>query len=253
MLPDLKQVIRLQEIDKRLVDFAREIAALPKHVAEIERKLIARERKLEADRAALLANQKERKKCDGDIQIQQQKVSKLKDQMSGAKTNDQFRAFQNEIDFCAKEIRKSEDRILELMGESEALDKNVKAADGALATEKALVEAEKQQARERTAVDQKASQELATERAVIVAGIKPATYLRYERARKARKGIAVAEVVGGRCSVCNITLRLQYIQDLKKSEEIMVCESCQRILYYSPPPESFEDLADHQGRRVSMS
>jgi predicted nucleic acid-binding Zn-ribbon protein len=253
MLPDLKQVIRLQEIDKRLVDFAREIAALPKHVAEIERKLIARERKLEADRAALLANQKERKKCDGDIQVQQQKISKLKDQMTGAKTNDQFRAFQNEIDFCAKEIRKSEDRILELMGESEALDKNVKAADAALATEKALVEAEKEQARERTAVDQKASQELSTERAVIVAGIKPATYQRYERARKARKGIAVAEVVGGRCSVCNITLRLQYIQDLKKSEEIMVCESCQRILYYNPPPESFEDLADRQGRRVSMS
>ena len=43
-----------------------------------------------------------------------------------------IRAFQNEIDFCQKEIRKSEDRILELMGESEPLDKNVKAAEAAL-------------------------------------------------------------------------------------------------------------------------
>jgi predicted nucleic acid-binding Zn-ribbon protein len=59
-------------------------------------------------------------------------------------------------------------------------------------------------------------------------------------------------VVAGRCSLCNIVLRLQFIQDLKKAEDIMVCESCQRILYYNPP-ESFEDLASEQGRRVSMS
>src|SRR5881397_1317710 len=113
MHPDLRLVIRLQEIDNRMADLAREIATLPKHIAEIERKLISHERKLEADRAALVANQKERKKCEGDIQIQEQKISKLKDQMLGAKTNEQYRAFQNEIDFCQKEIRRFEDGVLE--------------------------------------------------------------------------------------------------------------------------------------------
>src|SRR5579872_2951318 len=102
MLPDLKLVIRLQDIDNRLAGLTREIAALPKHIAEIEKKLVSHERKLEVDRAALAANQKERKKCEGDIQLQEQKVSKLKDQMLQAKTNDQYRAFQNEIDFCQK-------------------------------------------------------------------------------------------------------------------------------------------------------
>src|SRR5881227_827405 len=143
MPPDLKHLIRLQELDIRLAELAREIAALPKHVAEIEKKLISHERKLEADRAALSANQKERKKCEGDIQIQEQKISKLKDQMVSAKTNEQYRAFQHEIEFCQKEIRKFEDRILELMGESEPLDKNVKAAEVALKEEKAQVEREK--------------------------------------------------------------------------------------------------------------
>jgi uncharacterized protein len=252
MLPDLKLVIRLQEIDSRMVGLLHEIAALPKHIAEIEKKLLSQERKLEADRAALLANLKERKKCEGDNQVQEQKISKLKDQTLQAKTNEQFSAFQKEIDFCTKEIRKSEDRILELMGESEALDKNVKAAEGALKTQKAQVEAEKLQARERTAADRKSAQELETERAGLVASMKPSTYQRYERSRKLRKGIAVAEVVAGRCSLCNIVLRLQFLQDLKRAEDIMVCESCQRILYYNPP-ESFEDLASEQGRRVSMS
>jgi len=235
MLPDLKLVIRLQEIDNRMADLNREIAALPVHIAEIEKKLVSHQRKLEADRAALAGNQKERKKCDLDIQTQEQKISKLKDQMLEAKSNEQYRAFQNEIEFCQKEIRKCEDRILELMTESEPLDSNVKAADAALQKEKVEVEGEKQQARERTAVDQKAKADLQKERAEIVAGVTPAVYQRYTRIAKMRRGIGIAEAVEGRCSACNIAMRLQFFQDLKKGEQVLSCESCGRILYYNPP------------------
>ena len=207
-----------------------------------KRNCVSHERKLEADRAALAANQKERKKCEGEIQVQEQKISKLKDQMLQAKTNELYRAFQNEIDFCQKEIRKFEDRILELMGESEPLEKNVKAAEAALKTEKAQVEAEKQEARERTAADEASAREFHKERAGIVAAIAPATYQRYERARKARKGIGVAEAVDGRCTGCNLAMRLQFYQDLKRGDQILACECCQRILYYNPPV-AVEDLA----------
>uniref|UniRef100_Q02AV0 Uncharacterized protein n=1 Tax=Solibacter usitatus (strain Ellin6076) TaxID=234267 RepID=Q02AV0_SOLUE len=250
MLPDLKLVIRLQDIDNRLTELSREIATLPKHIAEIEKKLGAHERKLEADRAAMVANQNERKKCEGDIQIQQQKISKLKDQMLGAKTNEVYRAFQHEIEYCEKEIRRLEDRILELMTESEPLEKNVKAAEIALKAEKAQVEGEKTQARERTAVDEKAAAELQVERAAIVKDIKPAVYQNYERVRKGRRGVALAEVVDGRCTACHIVLRLQYFQDLKRGESILPCESCQRILYYNPP-QSFDDVVQDVGGNAS--
>jgi uncharacterized protein len=242
MLPDLQLVIRIQEIDARLADLAREITALPKHIAEIEKKLVSHERKLEADRAALSANQKERRKCEGDVQTQEQKISKLKDQMLQAKTNEQYRAFQNEIEFCQKEIRKLEDRILELMGESDPLDKAVKAAENALKAEKAQVESEKQEARNRTAADQKAAAELQHERAQIASQISPSSLQLYERVRKSRGGIGVAEAIEGRCSVCHMAMRPQFFQDLRRGDQIMSCESCQRILYYVPP-QAVEDLA----------
>ncbi len=251
MLPDLQLVIRLQEIDNRLGDLTREITALPKHIAEIEKKLVSHERKLEADRAALTANLKERKSCESDIQSQEQKISKLKDQMLQAKTNEQYRAFQNEIEFCQKEIRKFEDRILELMSESEPLDKNVKAAEAALKAEKAEVEAEKQQARERTAVDEKAHRELDQERAEIVKKIAAATYQQYERVRKARRGIGIAEALDGRCSACQMAIRPQFFQDLKRGDRIMACESCQRILYHNPPA-AFEDLTGQPAPAVQQ-
>ena len=192
MLPDLKLAVRLQEIDNKLADLAREIATLPKHIAEIEKKLVSHERKLDADRAALSANQKERKQSEGEIQMQEQKISKLKDQMLQAKTNEQYRAFQNEIDFCQKEIRRFEDRILELMGESEPLDANVKKAEVALKEEKQVVEGEKKRARERTAIDQSQLDVLHTERKEAVSKLKPAVVKEYERIRKKWNGVASA-------------------------------------------------------------
>ncbi len=241
MPPDVKLAVRLQEIDNRILELTREVSALPKHIAEIEKKLESHQRKLEADRAALSANQKDRKKLEGDIQLQDQKISKLKDQMLSAKTNDQYRAFQHEIEFCEAEIRKCEDRILELMSESEPLDRNVKAAEGALGEEKAQVEKEKQGARARTAEDQKALDQLHAERKQTVGGMNPGLYRKYESIRKHRRGIAVAEALDGRCTACHMAMRLQFLQDLKRGESVMTCESCGRILYYNPPA-TLEDL-----------
>ena len=241
MHQDLKLVIRLQEIDNRSAELTREIAALPKHIAEIEKKLVAHERQLEADKAALTANQKERTASDRGIQSQEEKISKLKDQLQQAKNNEQYRAFQHEIEFCQKEIGRFEDRILELMGEAESLDRNVKTAQTALDAERAQVAAESKQARERTQVDKDALAVLQNERAAIAAELTPSTFQRYERVRKARAGIGVAEAVDGRCTVCNMSMRLQFFQDLKTGGQIMSCESCQRILYYNPPV-AVEDL-----------
>src|SRR5690349_9932494 len=161
--------------------------------------------------------------------------------MLEAKTNEQYRAFQNEIEFCEKEIRRAEDRILELMSESEPLEKNMRAAEDALKAEKAQVEGEKQDARDRTAADRKAVEELEQERKGIVAGLNPGVYRRYENVRKTRRGIAVAEAVDGRCNACHMAMRLQFFQDVKHGGQILSCESCGRILYYNPPV-AVEDL-----------
>lgn len=241
MLSDLKLVVRLQDIDLRVTELTREISSLPKHIAEIEKKLEAHQRKLDADQAALAANQKDRKRLEGDIQTQEQKISRLKDQMLEAKTNEQYRAFQHEIEYCEKEIRRAEDRILDLMSESEPLEKNVKAAEAALKEEKLQVEAEKQQARERTAADKKQLDELEASRKSITAELSPQVLAYYERIRKLRHGVAVAEAIDGRCSSCHMALRLQFFQDLKRAEQVMHCESCSRILYYNPPA-AFEDV-----------
>jgi predicted nucleic acid-binding Zn-ribbon protein len=249
MHPDVKAAIRLQELDNQAALLSAEVAALPKHIAVIEHKLAGALRRLEMDKAALVANGKERKLLEGEIQVQNQKISKLRDQMLASKNNDQYRSFQHEIEFCETEIRKHEDRILELMGESEPLEKNVRAAEISLAAEKKQVDAEKLQARDKTAVDEKALAELHARRGQIVGEITPVILREYERLRKARRGIAVAEVVDGRCTACHIGVRPQFMQELRRGDKVMCCESCGRILVYNPP-QSMEELV---GERATQA
>ncbi len=235
MLPDLTRAIELQSVDARIGELEREVAALPRHIAVIEKTLDSHQRRLAADEAALAANQKERKALEAEIQAQEQKRSKLRDQMMEAKTNEVYRAFQHEIDFCGQAIRKCEDRILELMEESEPLDQNVRTAKGALDQEKRQVEREKQIARDRTAADERQLAELRAARAVLVAALAPAVYFVYEKQRRKKAPHPVADATDGRCSSCQMMLRPQLFQELKKGDEIKHCESCGSMLYYNPP------------------
>jgi predicted nucleic acid-binding Zn-ribbon protein len=235
MTPELQAVLKLQTLDSRAAALQKEIESLPRQVAEIEKKLEAHTRKLEVDRNVVAANLKERKSREDDTKVHEQKISKLRDQMLQAKTNEQYRAFQNEITYCETEIRKAEDRILELMGEAEPLEKNVKTAEAALKEEKTKVEAEKERAQKRTAEDKAFLQQALEERKSVAATIPPQTLAHYERIRKRWHGIAIADATEGRCSACQMKLRPQYFQELRKGDKLYFCESCGRIVYYNPP------------------
>jgi len=243
MLQDLVLALRLHALDRKIAALDTEIATLPKQVAEIEKSLTAHTRRLEADRAALAANQRDRQKMEGDIQLHQQKIAKLREQMGGAKTNEHYQAFSKEIAYIEGEVRKCEDKILSLMEQSEPLDKNVKAAEISLKAEQKDVEAAKIKARDRTAIDQKALAEQTAERKAIADQMEPQLRIEYERVRKKTRNMPIADATDGRCSACQIALRPQFFQDLRRQDHVMFCESCSRILTYNPVVDVAADAA----------
>ncbi len=246
MLPDLQLALRLQAVDRKIAGLETEIATLPKHVAEIEKQLESHARRLERDRAALTANGRDKRKLEGDIQSHQQKISKLRDQSLGAKNNEQYRAFQNEITYAEGEIRKAEDQILELMEASEPLEKAVSASEVDLTKQRLSVESEKKKAIERTAFDKAELGKLMEERKGVVAQMSPSFYTTYERIRKKTKNTPIAEATDGRCEACRISLRPQVFQDLRRGDSIITCESCGRILTYNPTVDVRDDLSASQ-------
>src|SRR5216683_8304713 len=155
MLPDVDNLLLLQEADREIRRLNDEVAALPKRVAAIEAKLAGTKAILESAKAAIKADDAAHRKFEIAIQDLHQKISKYRDQSLDVKTNEQYRALLHEIQFAEKDIRLNEDRILEVMVNVEARDKEVKAAEAELKAETAEIEKEKEDARKVTAEDQK--------------------------------------------------------------------------------------------------
>jgi predicted nucleic acid-binding Zn-ribbon protein len=243
---DVGKALQLQELDRTITELRGEIASLPKQIAEIDRTLGGRLKKLEADKGGLAANARARQKLDNDGKDIHQKIAKLKDQMLSAKTNEQYRAFQKEIEYCEAEIRKSEDQALQLMDDAEGLSTNVKSTEAALADEKKSVDERKKEVAALTDENKAKLAKLLAERAALTATIAKSVLASYERLRKrVRDGKVVATVEEGTCMGCNMTIRPQYLADLKLGSEVLACESCHRLLYIEPAPVDVE--AEIQG------
>jgi len=186
MLQDLQNLMELQVADKEILRLKEEVAALPKRVAVIEEKLAATKAKLEKAKASAKADETARKKYEAAILDVQGKISKYRDQSLAVKTNEQYRALMQEIQFAEQEIRSNEDKILDLMVNAESRDKDVKAAEAELKAETAEIDKEKEQARQRTAEDEKLLAEWNGKRNTMRAGVNPDILRHYERVMKFR-------------------------------------------------------------------
>jgi predicted nucleic acid-binding Zn-ribbon protein len=248
MLPEIENLLRLQEADKEIRRLQDEIAELPKRVAAIEHKLADTKAQLERAQAAVKVDETTRRKHETTITDLRGKISKYRDQSLDVKTNEQYKALLHEIQFAEKDIAATEDKILELMLNADARDKEVKAAQAELKAEAAEIEKEKAEARERTAVDEKQLAEWRGKRSQMRAGVSEDLLRHYERVSKFR-GSGISEVRDHKCMACQVMLRPQTYNDVRTGQQTVVCDSCQRILYYNPANEMQALEPEHKRAR----
>jgi uncharacterized protein len=230
---DLQNLKELQAADREVSRLSQEIAALPRRVAVIEAKLADSTARKEKAAAAIKASEAAKRKFESQIQDQQQKISKYRDQMLGVKTNHEYKALTTEVEFADKQIRDLEDKILEGMMAAESLEKDLGTAEAELKVEAAEIEKEKAEARSRTEIDEKELAQWKAKREQLRAAIDPDTLVHYDRVLKLR-GSALAEAADHKCSACQVMLRPQVYNDVRTNQQIIICDSCHRILWYDP-------------------
>jgi predicted nucleic acid-binding Zn-ribbon protein len=163
-------------------------------------------------------------------------LSKFREQAMAVKTNQEYHAIQHEIAHAQTAIKNHEDRMLERMLETDELTAAVKKAESELAAEQKAVEADRRAMQAQHTELQAALERMAAERAAIVAALDPQVLAVFELVSKKRHGIAVAEAKDGICTICHVRLRPQVFNTVRRNEQIVQCDSCQRILYFVPAP-----------------
>ena len=231
MNSDLKQLIRLQAIDLSIQELRSRVDRFPGISKALDEKLKAAQAALESSKEKAKHNTGQRKKLETEIATIEGKISKYRDQMMAVKTNEEYRALQHEIEHAQSGIRKIEDDILNLMMEAETGQTDVKTAETQLKEDQVKVNEERKQLEEQNKRDLSALESYLKERKEIEAGVSSDLVSRYERVRKHRGGVGVAAARNEVCDICQVRIRRQVYEEVRKNDQIIACDACQRILY----------------------
>jgi predicted nucleic acid-binding Zn-ribbon protein len=246
MSPDLEHLIELQNLETAIEEARRRIAAHPQRVADADARLAHAKEAVEAAKQRLKASQEARRDAEKEAATYQGRLSKFKDQLAAVKTNREYQAMQHEIETAQKDLGVVEERVLERMMESDAVAAEIKKVEQELAAQQKNVDAERKTLAEELVTVEAALEDATEKRSARVASLPPQLIALFEQVARARKGIALATATrDGLCSACHVRLRPQVFQEIRRNDQIIQCFSCNRILYYIPPPPPVEPAVTH--------
>ena len=183
-------------------------------------------------------NQVARREIEKEVAVHQGRLSKFREQAMAVKTNQEYHAVQKEIEFAQTEMKAAEDKVLERMLEADDLTAAVKRAEAELAAETKKADADRKALAAEFAELRSSLGRIGGERTGVIKALSPPVLDIFERVAQRRNGIAVAEAREGICTICHVRLRPQVFNTVRRNEQIIQCDSCNRILYFVPAAEA---------------
>jgi uncharacterized protein len=236
MNADLERVIALQRLDSTAHDAQRKLADEPDRIKALDARLEAARQRVAAAKDRLSQNQNARRAIEKDVAVHQGRLSKFREQAMAVKTNQEYHAVQKEIGYAQTEIKALEDQILERMLEADELTAAVKRLEQELADEQKAVDADRKAMNAEHGDLQASLERIATERKTLIEALDKHVLAIFELVAKKRNGVAVAEARDGICTICHVRLRPQVFNNVRRNDQIIQCDSCQRILFFVPAP-----------------
>jgi len=251
MNADLERVITLQRLDTTAESARKKLADEPEREKALDARLESAKQLVASAKKRLADNQSTRREIEKELAVHQGRLSKFREQAMAVKTNQEYHAIQHEIAHAQDQIKAHEDRMLDQMVEADDLVAAAKKAEGDLAAEQKAVEADRKAMKAEHADLHSSLERIVTERAEIVSALDKRLFSIFEQVSKKRHGVAVAEAKNGICTICHVRLRPQVFNTVRRNEEIVQCDSCQRILYFAAPAGAAAASSDASPRAAS--
>jgi predicted nucleic acid-binding Zn-ribbon protein len=134
MNADLTRLIQLQRLETAVEEARRRLAEHPGRTQALDARLQAAQDEVAGIKARLTAASERRRTEEKEVASVQTRLAKYKDQLLEVKTNREYTAMLHEIETAQNDIRAREDRILDVMMESDELNAAVKKSEADLRT-----------------------------------------------------------------------------------------------------------------------
>ncbi len=231
MVEVLNTLVKIQMLDSEMARTHEEINAVPQKIATLEQDIEKARKVLQEKKDRVQDISKEYKMMEGDLAANETKIEKLNSQTFAVKTNEEYRAILHEVEFLKKENKRIEDEMISILEEEEKL--------------KGILDALEKQTKEDVDERQKKIDALNKNKEKLLGTMQKmqsefenhfnklpedAREL-YSKIKKVR-GKAVCLIEDETCSGCFASLTPQFMNELKKQEEILLCGHCGRILIF---------------------
>lgn len=183
-----------------------------------------------------------RREKEKQLQEEGKKTTEKRMRMAQIKNIKEMQALQREIDLIKQSNSQLEEEVIALMeeleGEANALKekkKELKALEEQWTEQRNGFESQLAEIEQAVAEDSKGRGELTARLNGDLIG-------RYELIFSRRGGLAVVTVSGGICEGCHMNIPHQLWNEIIKSDKLILCPSCHRIIYYEAPPSENEQV-----------
>ena len=145
-----------------------------------------------------------------------------------------YEAAIRERDAAKKHISELETKVLEQMEAAETSEKQLAEREPEFARLRAEHEDRLRAFEEQTRAWGEELESRRRERERMFVALPPGIKATYQRiVARIRDGVALAEARGGACSACRMAIRPQIMSEIRRGDEIIICDNCNRILYYA--------------------
>ena len=232
----LDLLVTIQGFDDEVEEAAARSVQIPKEIEKLEKLIRTREDEFKNAENRIQELKKTYKLKELEIADNEGKISKLNTQTFAVKTNEEYRAILNEIEFLKKSNHDVEEEMLGLMEEEDKLAKSInglrKETEEFVRTNQNRISELKAESETMAEKQRMASANLENNFSKLPDDVK----VLYKRIAKSR-GKAVCLITDNTCTGCFANLPHQFLNELKQRNKVLVCSNCGRILVYSGSEE----------------
>lgn len=236
MNDSIKQLLSLQERDLELDRLRAEMAAIPGKIEALKTEIQTAKTALENAKKELTQLQLTRKQKELDLETQEGAIRKHSMELNAIKSNDAYRALLGEIEKAKNEKSALEDQVLMLMDQIDQAVRVWKEKESAAKNSEAdqLRQIAEWEAKQKSLEEQIAGRQ--GERDQLLGTLPKALAEQYERIRKNKHGAAVSAIRSEQCSGCHMKVSQHLINEVRRGQKLVTCESCSRIVYLEEVP-----------------
>lgn len=231
MKEQIALLVELQKIDQEIKSLNTKKETLPEKARELEAAFQSRKEQVDEERTGLESLNKLHKEKESELKQGQEKLRKSRERLLEVKTNKEYQAMLTEIEAVEQGNGRIEEDILVLYDRIDEKKNLLKGHEKEFAQHKAAFDVEKKRLDEEIASIDGALEEQKKKFDSVVPGLKPDLRRRYEMIKGRRNGIAVVAARNAVCTGCNLNLPPQLYNELQRSEELICCPNCNRIIY----------------------